>query len=138
MVKYDEATKRRALQLRRRYRWGYKRIGEIIGCSHTTVKKWIIDAGLEKNPLPNHSEGIRKNSLAAIAGGLEVWRAARKYGVSESTLRRWMKEDGVVKSRRRFDHKTILAELRAGRCGADVAARHGCSESLVSKVKREG
>lgn len=141
--RYSQADRRQALRLHKRG-WGYLRIAEIIGCYPSTIKKWVERAKLKKHPGPAHSEKIRRKAISAYeraAGKKSVTVVASEHGIHVSTLSRWLSKSGVRRKKARrphaFDHAAIAAELKSGKLGVDVALSHGCSESLVSNIRKK-
>jgi transposase-like protein len=144
---YSQADRRQALRLHKKG-WGYLRIAEIIGCYPMTIKRWVERANLKKHPGPAHSAKVRQKAIAAYkrATGktkiaVSLSGLAKEHGVHVSTLSRWLSKSGIRHKKARrphaFDHAAIEAELKAGKSGVDVALSHGCSESLVSNIRKK-
>jgi len=119
--------------------WGLEKIASVLECAHTTVKRWIVQQGGQIRPAPG-VEKVRKQEI--LNGYFEdpqntIAGTARRYGVHEKTLSRWISRSGQEPHIRKrvFDREGIMEDLDSGLSGADVARKHGCSESFVSAVK---
>lgn len=136
--RYSKKDQERALELHRR-KWGYRRIAQVFGCAESTVKKWVENAGQEKNPGPAHDDKIRRAAIRMYKGKKtpSISDVAKKYGVHPKTVSRWLDREGIESRRRptKYSRDEILRDLDSGLSGAAVARKHKCSQSYVSAVR---
>ena len=116
---------------------GYRVISKEFGCAESTVKKWIENAGQTKHKKPDHAFQKRRAAVSFYRSNhVSLSATATKYGVHPKTMARWIAAEKVAKRDiRKFDKNKILADIRAGLAGAEVARKHGCSESYVSALR---
>jgi len=134
---YTKEDQERALGLHRRG-WGYRRIAQVFGCAESTVKKWVENAGQEKNPGPAHDDKTRRASVNWYKKkNVSIAEVAKRYNVHPKTLSRWLGEQGIDARRRptKFSRDAILLDIESGLSGASVARKHKCSQSYVSAVR---
>lgn len=79
-------------------------IGERFGVSGRTVRAWLRHFGIALRPKPERRRRHLPPSPAELGrryvdGGLSIGQLAARYGVSATTVRRWLQDAGV--SRRR-------------------------------------
>ena len=141
MIRYSKADRQQAARLYKKG-WGYKRIADVIGCYPSTIKQWVEAAKLEKHPGPAHTAEKRRAAITLYEKNpnMSLEEAAFHMGVNGVTLSRWIKADGIAihpqqRVRRVFDHEAIRKDLSKGMVGVEVALKHKCSESLVSRIK---
>jgi uncharacterized protein YjcR len=75
-------------------------IGERVGVSGRTVRAWLQQLGIPLRPraerrrrhLPPTPAQLRRRYLA---DGLSIGQLANRYGVSASTVKRWLKDAGI-------------------------------------------
>lgn len=140
MNRYSQADRDRALALHKR-KWGYRRIAQVFGCAESTVKKWVERSDQKKHPKPDHHPQKKKAAIAfykkqdssSIAG------TAKKYGIHAKTMARWLASEGIETRKRptQYSRDKILADLKKGMSGADIARKHKCSESYVSAIRNK-
>lgn len=140
---YSDASRKQALRLYREG-WGYAKVAEVIGCYPTTIRDWVEAAGVEKHPGPARPAQLRRRAIVAYKeanGKKSISEVAKKFGIHGSTLSRWLAKHGIRKQKPRkpnsFDHEAIARDLESGMLGVDVALKHGCSESLVSNIRKK-
>jgi len=141
--RYSDSSRKQALRLYEKNGWGYAKIAEVIGCYPSTIRDWVEAAGLKKHPGPAHSGQLRRRAITAYKNAKDeksVSEVAKEHGVHVSTLSRWLAKHGIRRKSPRkpnsFDHDAIAKDLKSGMLGVDVAVRHGCSESLVSNIRK--
>lgn len=146
MSVYKEYTKTDHQSAIRLYKkgWGCLRISQVIGCSPSTVKKWVeaaIESGedIKKHPSPKYSEDFRKKVIEEYIkrDNLSLKKVAEKNGISHHTLHRWLADAGVAtraSQPNKYDLEAIAADIESGLKRSDIAAKHGCSESWVYRV----
>lgn len=144
---YDAADRKTALRLYKNG-WGCLRISQVIGCYPSTVKRWVDEAiatgvDIERHPAPNYSNNFRKKVIAEYLEreDLSLDNVAKKNKISPHTLHRWLADAGIATRSTKppkYDRKAIIADLEAGMKKAEIAAKHGCSESWVYRVQAGG
>jgi transposase len=137
-------------ELRRLYqreRMAAGEIGERFGVSGRTVSGWLRQLGIAPRPQsqrrrrhrpPNPVELRRRY----VADGLTPGQLATRYGVSASTVTRWLKDAGI--SRRppgRRSHAPAGEELRwlyqvGGLSTAQIGQRYGVSQQTAYRWVR--
>jgi transposase-like protein len=135
--RYSKEDQERALELHRR-KWGYRRIAQVFGCAETTVKKWVENAGQEKNPGPAHDNKVRRNAVNWYKRkNVSIAEVAKRYGVHPKTLSRWLADEGIEGRRRptKFSRDAIMHDIESGLSGASIARKHKCSQSYVSALR---
>jgi len=75
-------------------------IGERVGVSGRTVRTWLQRLGIPLRPQPERRRRHRPPTPAQLrrrylADGLSIGQLAARYGVSASTVRRWLKDAGI-------------------------------------------
>jgi transposase-like protein len=134
--RYTKSDRQKALKMHREGS-GYRTIARTFGCAESTVKKWVEQAGQPKHRKPNHAAQKKRAAIRWYTdNNVSMAAAAKKYGVHPKTMARWLSE-AAVPSRdiRKFDKAKILVDIEAGMPGAQVARKHGCSESYVSALR---
>jgi transposase-like protein len=139
---YSKADRSQALRLYKNG-WGQLRIANVIGCYPSTVHRWLKDAKVKTRPGPSYSEKFRKKVIAEYLErtDLSMLKVARKNKVCQQTLHRWLDEAKVTSRSTRpcvYDREAIVADIEAGMKKADIAKKHGCSESWVYRVQAGG
>lgn len=126
---------------------GFLWISKVIGCAHSTVRKWIIKAikagepGLELRSGMAYSQEVKDKAMAMYKErkDLSMAKIATINGVSHNSLRRWLRAEGAeIRSVRpsMYDRDSIESDLRSGMSATNVSIKHDCSESWVYKIKR--
>jgi uncharacterized protein YjcR len=90
----------------------------------------------KKSPGVRYSEKQRKDAARMAKSRVAVPEISSKIGVSQKTIRDWLRAAGVSPAsaiRRQYDRKAILREL-ASKTRADIIARHGCSQKFLSQL----
>lgn len=116
---------------------GYRAISKVFGCAESTVKKWVEQAGQIKHSKPDHASSKRRAAIKFYRdNNVSMAATAKRYGVHPKTMARWL-DAASIPSRdvRKFDKEEILVDIRAGMPGAQVARKHGCSQSYVSALR---
>jgi len=144
---YTAADRKTAIRLYKKG-WGCLRISHIIGCYPSTIKRWIEEAiakgeEIEKHPSPNYSEKFKKKVIAEYLKreDLSLDKVAKQNEIGPHTLHRWLEGAGVATRPTKppmYDRDAIIADIEAGMKKADIAAKHGCSESWVYRVQSGG
>ena len=140
MIRYTEVEKKAAYRLYRQG-WGYLKISSVIGCSASTIRKWILKKGIEPRAVSGHDSETKANAIKEYEerSDLSMEKVARKHGVAPQTLSRWLSQEGkrIRPHRPRvIDRESILEDLRAGLKKSEIARRNHCSESWVYRVQR--
>jgi len=140
MMRYCQSEKDAAIRLYRKG-WGYLRISQVVGCSASTIRKWIVASGEceSSERSRRHPEDLKVKAVDYyLSEGLSLKRAALHFGVGEATLRRWVIQSGNITRKKRpdvLDNKGILQDLRDGIPKAEIARRRSCSETWVYRVQ---
>ena len=139
------------------------RLGEVFG---TTAHEWTLAHGMngaatavpappviaseKKRPYrwrPPYSDNTRRDALEAITNGYTVLEVHDTLGISTARLYKWMKKHNVkapaqqrgIKPRRYFSPEvraSVVARLKNGEKGADLAAEYHVRHSRISAWKR--
>jgi len=75
-------------------------IGERVGVSGRTVRAWLQQLGIPLRPRPERRRRHRPPTPTQLrrrylADGLSTGQLAARYGVSASTVRRWLQDAGI-------------------------------------------
>jgi IS30 family transposase len=104
----------------------YREAAALTGLSATILRARFAERGLVRQP--QHGgwcwpPSVVRSALAAVARGVRVADAAADAGVGVSTLRRWIREHGVVmlRPRRHRPGALSLAEREEIRVGIELA-----------------
>jgi len=140
MPEYTKSDHRTAHRLHKKG-WGYLSISQIIGCSPTTVRKWVLKKGLKPHKVSGHTEARKAKAVADYLGDetLSVDRAAKKHKVGASALARWVRAAGKKTRSQRppiHNRESILTDLKAGLSKSEIAKKNKCSESWVYRVQK--
>jgi transposase-like protein len=140
MATYTAEDKKTAYRLHRKG-WGYLKISGIIGCSASTVRKWILQKGLETRPVSGYPEEFKAQVMKEYVDrpDLSLEKVAKKHGVGAAALSRWLYAAGlpVRPTRPRVvDRDAIVRDLKSGMKKSDIALRNHCSESWVYRIQR--
>lgn len=140
--RYSKEIRKQAIRLYEKEGWGFKKIADVIGCTITTVRKWIDDAGIDHHPGPSYTKAFREQVIADYQASdhMSLDALAKEYEISPATLHRWLRQ-AKVKTRpqrpRVHDREKILEDLKSGELTKkEIAEKHGCSESWVYRVQR--
>jgi transposase-like protein len=141
MTQYTQSDKRNAARLYKEKKWGYLRISQVIGCSRTTVRDWILEAEIKPRPAPGHKKKFRTKVMNEYARreDLSLKKVAKKNGIGEATLSRWLsnaKKNTRPQRPRIVDRDAIMEDIEAGLPKAEIADRNHCSVSWVYQVQR--
>ena len=144
---YDTVDRRTAIRLYKKG-WGCLRISQVVGCYPSTIKRWIDNAiakgeDIERHPPPSYPEKFKKRVIAEYLKreDLSLDKVAKKNKIGPHTLHRWLADAGIATRSTKppkYSREAILADLKAGMKRADIAAKHGCSESWVYRVQSGG
>ena len=141
MVKiYDEADRQLARNLYLIKGWGYLIISKIIGCSTYTIRKWIIDSGIEPRKVSGHSDEIKATAIKYYVEhpDLSMKKIAVAHHVCPATLSRWLHSAKIpvrAQRPRAIDRDGIIKDLESGMEKSKIAERNNCSERWVYKVQ---
>lgn len=130
-------------------------LAEHFGCSTTTVKARLVEAGVEVRASRNGKTpfDIKYKNLAADWEACKcVDTLAQKYGITPYTMRQTLLRAGIRKQRRRgltheqikeigelWERKTRLrAERVADYTDVAIAERHGVGKHSVSRIANGG
>lgn len=141
MPEYTQSDKKTAYRLYRKG-WGYLKISDIIGCSPTTVRDWILDKGIKPRKVSGHPESLKKKVIKYYVEHpeLSMEKVAIKHEVGAATLATWLKDAEVTVRPYRpriVDQEGVLKDLKAGLPKKEIATRNSCSESWVYTVQRK-
>lgn len=140
--KYPTAVRKQAIRLYDKDGWGCKKIADTIGCTPSTVRKWIDQAGIHRHDGPAYSKEFREQVIADYQASdhMSLDNLAKEYEIAPHTLHRWLRDAGIRTRPQRprvHDRDAILADLKAGvLTKREIAEKHGCSESWVYRVQR--
>lgn len=137
---YTTADRKTAYRLYRKG-WGYLKISQIIGCSSSTVRKWIIAKGIDPRKVSGHPESLKAKATKYYLDNpeLSMEKVAMKHGVTPATLSRWLHSSNATVRPYRprvVDRDGIIRDLKAGLPKKEIASRNSCSESWVYQVQR--
>jgi len=126
---------------------GYAKIGFTLGVSPSTVRRWIVSASVEGHlslhDPPGYDEDFRKEAIDYYLANedMSIAECAYIHGVSATTMSRWLRRHGeapkAASDLRKFDHDEIVRRIERGDKGAHIAGDLGCSEALVSRIRRQ-
>jgi transposase len=88
-------------QLRRRYvanGWSIGQLADRYRVSASTVRRWLDNAGIPRQPAGRHSRAPSREELCRLyqAEGLSTTQIGERYGVSQGTAHRWLRAAGVA------------------------------------------
>ena len=140
MPEYTQSDKKTAYRLHKKG-WGYLKISDIIGCSPTTVRDWILGKGIKPRPASGHPKALKKKAVKYYDAHpeLSMEKVAIKHEVGAATLSTWLKDAGVTVRPCRpriVNREGIIKDLEAGLPKKEIASRNSCSESWVYTVQR--
>jgi transposase-like protein len=123
--------------------WGYLKISQVIGCSPSTVRKWILQKGIEPREASGHSDDTKKAAMDEYVKrtDLSLDKVAKRHSVGPAALSRWLHDAGIPVRPTRpriISREAIVADLEAGLKKEDIARRNNCSESWVYRIQRGG
>lgn len=126
---------------------GYFKIGTQLSVSPTTVRRWIVAADkagrLSIRSGPAYDEDYRAEAIEYYKANedMSIVECAFIHGVHETTMSRWLRNAGIEartpEELRKYDHAEIEKRIEAGDKGVDIANDLGCSEALVSRIRRQ-
>jgi transposase len=137
-------------ELRRLYqleRLAAVEIGERLGVSGRTVRGWLRQLGIAPRPRSQRRRRHRPPAPAElgrgyVTDGLSIGQLATRYGVSASTVRRWLAAAGVPRRPAgRQSQAPTGAELcrlyqAEGWSTAQIGARYGVSQQTAHRWVR--
>lgn len=140
MASYTNKDRKAAYRLHRKG-WGYLRISQVIGCSSSTIRKWILAKGIEPREVSGHPDSLKAKAIKYYVEHpeLSMEKIAMKHDVGPATLSRWLYSAKVSVRPYRpriVDRDGILVDLKAGLPKSEIATRNNCSESWVYQVQR--
>jgi len=126
---------------------GYAKIGYALGVSPSTVRRWIVSAAvdgeLSLHDAPGYDEEFRKDAVEYYLANadMSIAECAFIHGIAATTMSRWLRRHGEASKSasdlRKFDHDEIVRRIERGDKGAHIAGDLGCSEALVSRIRRQ-
>lgn len=126
---------------------GYTKIGAKMNISPTTVRRWIISAAkagrLSVRDGVAYDDEYRQEAIDYYKANadMSISECAYIHGIAATTMARWLRNHGEVAKTsdelRKFDREEIVKRIEAGDKGVDIAKDLGCSEALISKVRRQ-
>src|SRR5215218_4159614 len=108
------------------------RIGRLTGRDPSTVGYWVKKHGLAAVHRDRHAPrgGIERETLAAVVDeGLSTREIAERLGLSQSTMRHWLRKHGL---------RTELARRRNSMPGGTPFATMTCKHHGLTEFRLEG
>jgi transposase-like protein len=139
---YTQADKDTAVRLYTENGWGYLKISQVIGCSRTAVRDWVLGAGIKPRPAAGYSDKFKTKVMNEYEkrDDLSLEKVAHKNGVGARTLSRWLHGAPDRKVRpyrpRVVDKEAIEADLKAGFSAPEAAERNHCTAGWVYQIQR--
>ncbi len=163
-MRYTEAQKADAL---RRYREGAScnAVARAMGADHTTVRKWIQEAGLTRASF-SYTDAQKAEALRLYRQGYSCRAAAQETGIDFRAIAKWAKRAGIIRQRsqpsphqirrskaahraaaqarehqRRQAHRELLRQMRAlrrqGLTLREIGERLGRTRQTIARWLRE-
>ncbi len=139
---YTQADKDTAVRLYTENGWGYLKISQVIGCSRTAVRDWVLGAGIKPRPAAGYSDRFKTKVMNEYEkrDDLSLEKVATKNGIGARTLSRWLHGAPDRKVRpyrpRVGDKEAIEADLKAGFSATETADRNHCTFGWVYQIQR--
>ncbi|MEU7149757.1 helix-turn-helix domain-containing protein [Streptomyces sp. NPDC045456] len=95
-----QEVKQRVIRLAVDRGWSTSKIAAEVGCSETSVRRWVRNSGKEKQtpkPGPKRSD-LLFQKVIDLSASASVREIVREVGLSEQTVRRWLREAGLTAS----------------------------------------
>jgi transposase len=100
--------------------------------SATTVRRWLIEAGIPRRTPGRHSHAPTRKELARLyqVQGLSTTQIGERYGVGQQTAHTWLRAAGIPRRRQgpptRADTPPTHPIARADQAAAPPPRRLGC------------
>lgn len=135
--RYSDKDKEYAIE-RHAEGWGYNKIADVLGCSPTTIRKWILDEGISPRSGPAIPNEIVKKAIDRYTEGNEsIAHIAREMGITPVTVSRWLNKNGVSirHNTGRVNRSEVLKDIKDGMKKEDIAKKHKCSVSNIYRIQ---